>query len=189
VHRRYVRYQKQAAFADDLEKHLPLYVKYKCLNKVCIESLKAGNCTEVPSLLVLQKIRSENVIKDDLSKDFDTFIKKLIKKYDKEWPGKVFNGYVNRHSVKPFYIVLIAEEVLRHVISFKPGLVMAHLDATGSLIDLPPWTNAQILYYALILPGSKEYGSMPFAEFISSVHDILDIRQFLDVVYDYTLQK
>jgi len=135
-----VRYQKQAAFADDLEKHLPLYVKYKCLNKACIESLEAGNCTEVASLSVLQKIRSENVTKDDLSKDFDTFIKELIEKYNKEWPEK-FNGYVNRYSVKPFYIVLIAE-VLRHVISFKPGLVMAHFDVTGSLVDPPSWTSA-----------------------------------------------
>jgi len=62
---------------------------------------------------------------------------------------------------------------------------MAYLDVTGSLIDPPPWTSAQILYYALILPGSKEYGPMPFAEFISSVHGILDIRQFLDIIYDY----
>jgi len=185
VHRRCVRYRKRAAFADDLEKHLPLYVKYKCLNKACIESLEAGNCTEVPSLSVLQKIRSENVTKDDLSKDFDTFIKKLIEKYDKEWPGKIFNGYINWYSVKPFYITLIAEEVLRYVISLKPGLVMAHLDTTGSLIDPPPWTSAQILSYALILPGSKEYGPMPFAEFISSIHGILDIRQFLDIIYDY----
>lgn len=45
VHRRHVRYQKRSTFAEDLEKHLPLYVKYKCLNKACIESLEAGNCT------------------------------------------------------------------------------------------------------------------------------------------------
>jgi len=184
VHRRFMRHQKRAALADELEKHLPLYVKYNCLNKACIESLEAGNCTEVPSLSVLQKIRSENATKDDLSKDFDTFMKKLIEKYDKEWPGKVFNGYINRYSVKPFYIVLIAEDVLRYVISLKPGLVTANLDATGSLIDPPPWTTAQILYYALILPGSEEYGPMPFAEFISSVHSTLDIRQFLDIVCD-----
>jgi len=42
---------------------------------------------------------------------------------------------------------------------------------------------AQILYYALTLPGSKEY--RPVAKFISSVHGILHIRQFLDIVYNY----
>lgn len=62
---------------------------------------------------------------------------------------------------------------------------MAHLDATGSLVDPPPWITTQLLYYAFILPGSKEYGPMPIAEFISSAHSVIDIRHFLDIVTDY----
>lgn len=80
---------------------------------------------------------------------------------------------------------MIAEEVFCYVISLKPRLVMAYLEATESLVDPALWITIHILYYALILPVSKEYG--PFVEFISSVHSILDICLFLDIGTDIKL--
>lgn len=57
--------------------------------------------------------------------------------------------------------------------------VFLYFDATGKVIGRIPGEQRNVLYYALVLPAFEDYGTLPIAEFISTVQSTQYITIFL----------
>lgn len=57
--------------------------------------------------------------------------------------------------------------------------VFLYFDATGKIVGMIPGDRRYVLYYALILPAFEDYGTLPIAEFISTVQSTQFISIFL----------
>lgn len=180
IHRRFVKGSRRADIARKLEGKKPSIVKLDLLGSVPENVLKSGNRNDALSLMILQKISSENNTRDDLDKDVVMFLLKLKEKFIKAWPDRITEGYIQSISVDPFYVILFTGQQIDYLLSFPAnGEIFLHLDATGRVVAKALNSTGPVMYYALTIPGSNEFGSLPVAEFISSVHSVLHITYFL----------
>lgn len=130
----------------------------------------------------MQKISSDNNSKDDLDPNYYIFMHKLIQETKENWKGKHIHGFIQQWSLEPFYTVMFSEKQLKVLLSLEKDTVFCHLDATGGIVLPPSDVSKRIFYYSLILLGNKDCNQFPVAEFISSVHNTLNISHFLRLV-------
>ena len=105
------------------------------INKSDKTILEAGNLNDVPSLNVMQRIMSDGRIKQNLDKDFNNYIRKLITLYNSVLTGIHIQGFIQKYVEYPFSVTFFGEAQLEYFLSLKKGFV--HLDATGSIIAQP----------------------------------------------------
>lgn len=180
THRRFVKGDRRRKLAEDLRADAPSIKKFKMLADVSDDILASGNLNESLDRTILEKISSENNVRHDLDKDNTIFMWKLIDEFKDKWLGTVFSGYIQLFSEKPvYYILLMAETVLRHVLLPRYRPLFLYLDATGSIIKNPPHIKSQIFNYALVLPGGQDYSPLSVIDFISSEHGVKDVSTFL----------
>ncbi|CAL1672559.1 unnamed protein product [Lasius platythorax] len=80
----------------------------------------------------------------------------------------------------PFYVILFTRQQIDYLLLLPAnGEVFLHLDATKRVVAKALNSRGPVMYYALTIPVSKKFGSLPVAEFISSVHSVLHIAYFL----------
>ena len=118
-HRRFIKGEKRQALAAELRLENPSKKHLKLLHDVPDSVIKAGNLNGVPGKQVLRQISCEDNAKDDLDKDPRVFMRMLIEQYKEKWIGEHFSGYIQMYCEYPFYILLMAEAVLKYVIQSK----------------------------------------------------------------------
>lgn len=142
-HRRHFKRKRRDLVGKDLLADPPCIKKFKMLDEVSEKTLKAGNLNNAPDRELLCKISSENNTKDDLDKDFTMCMWKMIKRYEETWNGDIFSGY----AVKPFYIILMTDVILKHVHLARYKTLFLYVDATGTIIKNPPHVTGKVFMY------------------------------------------
>lgn len=74
-HSRFIKNEYRKQLAVELEKKNPTYVRMSMINQSNKKALSAGNLTDVPSLHVMQKIVSDERLKEDLDKNFNNYMR------------------------------------------------------------------------------------------------------------------
>ena len=190
VRRRFIRSERRKAISKTLEHSPPSTVKFSMLSEVSEDILKMGNRNYAPSDVILRKISSETKQKDDLDKDFHTFLYKLKRKYDTDenYKGTYVQGLIQTHIIHPFAVVMFTERQVRYAVSLsRRQFVFAYLDSTGTIIADPPGNEKRPYYYALILPGISGLSpAFPLLEFITVCHTADFILFCLSLFVDAT---
>ena len=160
------------------------------LSKVSEDVLKKGNRNDAPSDVVLRKISSETNQKDDLDKDFHTFLFKLKQKYDadEKYQGMHVQGLIQAHIIHLFVVVMFTEQQVKYAVLVSRTLfVFAYFDSTGTIIADPPGNQNRPYYYAFILAAIRGLmPALPLLEFITARHSVEFILFCLNLFVDAT---
>lgn len=186
-HRRFISGVSRDNLADKMKGSSSYKKKLESMNSSNVPQLQMGNLNETPSLMILQKIHSDEKCKNDLSTDPTEFINKLIEEFEVTWKGQYFNNFIQQFSVKPFYLSLFTEVQLKVLLSEPIGKVFCAWDSTGKIVEKPPGVTQPIYYYTIILPGRDDKGPFPVAEFISAAQSVPPLASFL-LQLDYSLR-
>ena len=105
-----------------------------------------------------------------------------------EWKGKMTSGNIQER----LGAILVTEKQIHYLLSLRPKKeVFCYFHATGSIVS--NLSEKPMYYYALVLSGSKDYGLMPIAEFLSDNHSIPQLTWFLSTfnhaVHQITVRK
>ena len=176
IHRRFFKGRRRDKLMEESELEAPSVITALKIQEVPERILKAGNRDDAPSLAIVQKISSEREKRKDLDPHPKIHLEKLAKLYREspKWNGKIVSGYIQ----ESFGTILFTEKQIRYLLSLKPKKnVFCYLNATGSIVS--SLSNKPLYYYALVLPGSADYGPMPVAEFLSDTHSVPQITWFL----------
>lgn len=182
--RRFVTGEDRSNLAEKVSKSSATLVELENLNKIHEDESKTvgfvkGNLNHAPNRMLLHKMKSELIAKDDLDKEPYTHMRLLREKLSekKELVGKTLKGYIQRDTTFPISVSLYTERQIKYLLHLlKKEEVFLYFDATGSLVAKPIGTNKRVYYYALVLKGTDESSPLPVAEFITNEHTAVEIR-------------